>query len=88
MRPMKDDNKLRCDYHANEGELKKTNIGSMLTRSVGWAVMVVNLTMKHSAKITKFFKNDVEVYYDTGSVNRVLYNRMIPVLDNDIPCTK
>ena len=85
MRPVNDDDELKDDHLPNEGESKKTNTGSMFTPYVGCAVMVVYRTMNHPAKITKVFKNEAEVRYDNGSVKKVPYNRMIPVLDNDIP---
>ena len=85
MRPVKDDDELKDDHLPMEGESKVTNTGSMFSPHVGCAVLVVYRTMNHPAKITKVFKNDAEVRYDSGSVKRVSYNRMIPVLDNDIP---
>ena len=85
MRPVKDDDELKDDHLPMEGESKVTNTGSMFTPHVDCAVLVVYRTMNHPAKITKVFKNDAEVRYDSGSVKRVSYNRMIPVLDNDIP---
>ncbi len=86
IRPMKDDDELEGADIVKEGYIKKIKTGSMFAPYVGCAVLVVYPTINHPAKITRVHRNEAEVCYDVcGSVSRVPYTRMIPVLYNDIP---
>ena len=85
--PMNNDDELKNDSLAKDGDLKKTNTGSMFAPYVDCAVLVVYPPINHPAKISQVLTNEAEICYDVcGSVSWVPYTRMIPVLDNDIPC--
>ncbi len=61
----------------------------MFAPYVGCAVMVVYPAMNHPEKVLSINRNDAEVWYKVcGTVCQVPYNRMIPVLDIEIPCAK
>ncbi len=79
------DDELKNDSLAKDGDLKKTNTGSMFAPYVGCAVLVVYPTINHPAKITQVFTNKAYDYDVCGSFSWVPYTRMIPVLDNDTP---
>ncbi len=69
-----------------EGDLKKTNTGSMFPHYVGCAILVVYPTINHPVKFSQVLTNEAEICYNVcGSVSWVPYTRMIPVLDNDTP---
>ena len=87
--PMNNDDELKNDSLAKDGDLKKTNTGSMSAPYVGCAVLVVYPTINHPAKNTQVFtnRNEAEIQYDVcWSRTWVPCTRMTPVLDNDIPC--
>ena len=87
IRPMNNDDELKDVSFAKDGDLKKTNTGSMFPPYVGCAVLVLYSTINHPAKITQVLTNGTEICSDVcGSVNWAPYTRMIPVLDNNIPC--
>ena len=79
---MSDDNELKDDDIVKEGDLKKTNTGSMFALYVECAVLVVYPTINHPAKITQVLTNEAEICYDVcESVSQMTYTRLILVLD-------
>ena len=83
IRPMNDDNELKDDLLAKDGDLKKSNTGLMFASYVGCAVFFVCRTISHPAKLPQIFTNWLK--FVIVSVSWVPDTRMIPVLDNDIP---
>ena len=62
--PMNNDDELKNDSLAKDGDLKKTNTGSMSAPYVGCAVLVVYPTINHPAKINQVLTNETEISND------------------------
>ena len=89
IRPVNGNNEVENNTVVTKSPLKKCNTGVMFAPYVGCAVMVVYPAVNHSSKIFSINRHDAEVHYEVcGTVCRVPYNRMIPVLDIEIPRAK